>query len=45
MKSYDKPEFYITRKNPRTGFRETIKFLGTIKEIPKGWRIASINNN
>lgn len=39
MRSYDKPLYLIERKNPKTGFKEQITFLGTRKEKPKGWKI------
>jgi len=29
----------IYRKNPQTGFKESIEYSGTIADIPKGWKL------
>lgn len=40
MKSYDKPLYLIERKDPKTGYMEQAKFLGTVREKPAGWTIV-----
>ncbi len=33
-------EFLLTRKNPRTGFTETILYVGARAQKPKGWSVV-----
>lgn len=32
--------YWIERKNPKTGVRETIVYTGRLANKPKGWRIV-----
>lgn len=34
-----KESYTITRKNPKTGFDETIQYSGSKANIPKGWKL------
>ena len=35
-----KTVYLITRKDPITGYNETIQYTGNIKQKPKKWRIV-----
>ncbi len=37
MKSYSNQKHLLVRKNPKTGFRETVIYTGNLKDKPKGW--------
>jgi hypothetical protein len=30
----------IERRNPTTGYIERVNFLGSLRDKPKGWRVA-----
>ena len=32
--------YTLTRRCPRTGFRETIEYSGPLRLKPKGWRVV-----
>jgi hypothetical protein len=32
-------KYKITRKNPKTGFKETIWYEGSLRNKPKGWTV------
>ena len=34
--------YTIQRKNPITGFKETINYTGNIKSKPKGWKVIKV---
>lgn len=33
--------YLLTRKNPKTGFTETIVYTGNLKNKPKGWKVVN----
>lgn len=35
MKQYE-----ITRKNPKTGFKETTVYTGSLRNKPTGWKVV-----
>lgn len=38
-RSLSNTKYLISRKNPKTGFRETTIFTGNLKGKPKGWKV------
>lgn len=36
--------YLLGRKNPKTGFKETIVYTGNLKNKPKGWKVVYGNN-
>lgn len=33
----------LTRKNPKTGYTETVVYTGSLRQKPKGWRVVTRN--
>jgi hypothetical protein len=34
-------KYILERKNPQTGFKETIVYTGNLRDKPKGWKVVS----
>lgn len=32
----------IERKNPKTGFKETLVYTGPASQVPEGWKIREV---
>jgi hypothetical protein len=32
--------YLLARKNPRTGFTETIVYTGSLRQKPSGWKVV-----
>lgn len=33
-------QYLLTRKNPRTGFQETLVYEGELRQKPQGWKLV-----